>query len=84
MDILLAGDGKAEGIRATLDYYGLKQEEIMAFGDGVNDLSMLSMAGLSVAVGNAVPEVKKAADYVTGSVEEDGVSAALRHFGLLD
>ena len=59
VDILLAGDGKAEGIRATLDYYGLKQEEIMAFGDGVNDLSMLSMAGLSVAVGNAVPEVKR-------------------------
>lgn len=84
VDILLAGDGKAEGIRATLDYYGLKQEEIMAFGDGVNDLSMLSMAGVSVAMGNAVPEVKGMADYVTGSVEEDGVSAALRHFGLLD
>ena len=56
----------------------------MAFGDGVNDLSMLSMAGLSVAVGNAVREVREAADYVTGSVEEDGVSSALRHFGLLD
>ena len=84
VDILLAGDGKAEGIRTTLDYYGLSREEIIAFGDGVNDLSMLSMAGLSVAVGNAVQEVKDAADYITDTVEEDGVSSALRHFCLLE
>ncbi len=83
VDIIPAGEGKAEGIRATLDYYGLKKEEIIAFGDGINDLTMLAMAGVSVAMGNAVQEVKAAADYVTDSVEEDGVCRALRHFGLL-
>ena len=84
VDILPAGDGKAEGIRATLDHYGLSKEEIMAFGDGDNDRSMLALAGVGVAMGNAAQKVKDEADYVTGSVEEDGVSAALRRFGLLD
>ena len=83
VDIIPAGDGKAAGIRATLDRYGLGREEIIAFGDGINDRSMLAMAGVSVAMGNAVPEVKDEADLVTDSVEEDGVCRALWHFGLL-
>ena len=83
VDIIPAGDGKAAGIRATLDRYGLGREEIIAFGDGINDRSMLAMAGVSVAMGNAVQEVKDEADFVTDSVEEDGVCRALRHFGLL-
>ena len=83
VDIIPAGDGKADGIRATLDRYGLKREEIIAFGDGVNDRSMLAMAGVSVAMGNAVQEIKDGADYVTDSVEEDGICRALRQFGLL-
>lgn len=84
VDILPAGDGKAEGVRATLEHYGLRPEEIIAFGDGDNDRSMLAMAGVGVAMGNAEQKVKDEADWVTGSVEEDGVSAALRRFGLLD
>ncbi len=83
VDIIPVGEGKAAGIRATLEVYGLKREEIVAFGDGVNDLSMLALAGTSVAMGNAVQVVKDQADYVTDTVEEDGVSKALRHFGLL-
>lgn len=84
VDIIPAGDGKADGIRATMDYYGLRAGEIMAFGDGENDATMLQMAGIGVAMGNAIDELKAVADYVTASVEEDGVSQALRHFGLLD
>ena len=83
VDIIPAGEGKAEGIRATLEAYGLKREEIVAFGDGGNDLSMLALAGTSVAMGNAVQAVKDQADYVTDTVEADGVSKALRHLGLL-
>lgn len=83
IDILPMGDGKAGGIRATLDYYGLAPEEIIAFGDGENDLPMLRMAGIGVAMGNAIPQAKELAQYVTVGVEEDGVSQALRHFGLL-
>jgi hydroxymethylpyrimidine pyrophosphatase-like HAD family hydrolase len=52
----------------------------MAFGDGLNDLSMVKMAGTGVAMANAAPEVLAAADYVTLSNDDDGVAAALRHF----
>ena len=83
LDILPKGDAKADGIRATMELYGLGREEIMAFGDGDNDLSMFALAGTSVAMGNASPKVKEAAHYVTDSVEQDGICSALRYFGLL-
>ncbi|HCO62896.1 MAG TPA: Cof-type HAD-IIB family hydrolase [Clostridiales bacterium] len=83
IDILPQGRGKADGIQATLDYYGLERSEIAAFGDGHNDLTMLNLAGYSVAMGNGSHEVKAVADYITGTVEEDGISAALRHMHLL-
>lgn len=83
LDILPKGDAKADGIRATMELYGLSRDEIIAFGDGGNDLSMFNLAGTAVAMGNAADEVKAAADYVTDTVEKDGISQALRHFGLL-
>lgn len=55
----------------------------MAFGDGGNDVLMLKHVGIGVAMGNAEDEVKRAADYVTDSVDEDGVEKALRHFGVI-
>ena len=61
-----------------------KQEEIMVFGDGPNDAKMLSWAGIGVAMGNGVDEAKAAADYVTTSVDQDGVKNALLHFGILE
>jgi len=51
--------------------------ETMAFGDDLNDLSMLRAAGLGVAMGNASAEVKAAADYVTAACDENGVALAL-------
>ena len=50
------------------------------FGDGYNDLSMLKLAGIGVAMANAAPEVRAEADYVTLSNEEDGVAAAIEKF----
>ena len=55
---------------------------MIAFGDGYNDLSMLQLAGMGVAMANAAPEVRAQADYITLSNEEDGVAAALLHFGM--
>ena len=83
-DVIPKGDGKADGIRAALERYDLKAEEVISFGDGENDIPMLEIAGIGVAMGNAKQMVKDSADYVTLSVRDDGVSAALRHFGLLD
>lgn len=83
IDILSKNGGKGVGIQAVLERYGLHREEIMAFGDGENDMSMLALAGIGVAMGNGEEQVKAMADYVTGTVEEDGVSQALRYFGLL-
>ena len=55
----------------------------MAFGDGGNDIQMLSHAGIGIAMGNASDEVKKVADFVTDSVDEDGVYKALKHFKVI-
>jgi hydroxymethylpyrimidine pyrophosphatase-like HAD family hydrolase len=55
----------------------------MAFGDGGNDLPMVRDAAVGVAMGNACDELKSVADYITSSVDEDGVSRALEHFGLI-
>ena len=72
------------GIQKVLEHYGIRREEIIAFGDGENDMDMLQFAGIGVAMGNAGPEVKEAADYVTEHIDEDGLEKALRHYGLLE
>ena len=82
IDIIPADGGKAVGIKKYLEMHGLESSEIMAFGDGDNDIDMLKFAGIGVAMGNAADAVKAAADYVTASVDEDGIEKALEHFGL--
>ncbi len=59
---------------------GIKQEEIMACGDGQNDVTMVQMAGLGVAMGNAIEPVKNVADYVTDTNEQEGVAKAIEKF----
>lgn len=83
VDLMPGDGGKDVGVQAAMARYGLERKEIMAFGDGENDMPMLRLAGTAVAMGNADVPVKELADYVTGGVDEDGVSQALRHFGLL-
>ena len=82
-DIVPAGSSKRVGLAEMCRHYGLRPEETMAFGDGGNDIEMLRFAGIGVAMGNAAEEVKGAVDYVTASVDEDGIARALRHFGLI-
>ena len=68
---------KGLALEALARRLGLPMAETMAFGDDLNDLSMLRAAGLGVAMGNASAEVKAAADYVTASCDENGVALAL-------
>jgi Cof subfamily protein (haloacid dehalogenase superfamily) len=74
---------KATGIEKLLNYYNIKPEEAIAFGDGANDLEMLSYVGLGISMGNGKTELKKVADYVTSSVDEDGIMRALKHFSII-
>jgi Cof subfamily protein (haloacid dehalogenase superfamily) len=79
-DITLTGVDKAKGIDAFVAHQGLQLSDTLAIGDGGNDIAMLRHAGIGVAMGNSSPEVQQAADYVTASVDEDGVRKALERF----
>ena len=82
-DITAKGADKGEGLLAMASHQGLNPQQTMAFGDGGNDSSMVRGAGIGVAMGNAIDELKEIADYVTTSVDDDGIRNALRHFGLI-
>ena len=82
-DIVPKGSDKGEGVAKMLEYFGLRKEDAVAFGDGDNDIPMLRLCGTGVAMGNAPQQVKEAADYVTTDVREHGVVHALQHLGLL-
>lgn len=83
LDVIPATGGKDKGMDAILSHFDIPLEDSMAFGDGENDLSMLLHAGTGVAMGSAHQEMKDQADWVTASVDEEGVVRALEHFGLL-
>lgn len=59
---------------------GFKQEEMIAFGDAGNDISMVSFAGIGVAMGNAMEELKEVADYITDDNDHDGIASALEKY----
>lgn len=82
-DVVAVGNSKASGIGSILQHLGLRQDECIAFGDGANDIEMLQYCGIGVAMGDADPLVKSHADYVTTSVDNEGILHALQHFGIL-
>ena len=80
MEINAAGVNKGTGLLALAQQLGLPASALMALGDGGNDTAMIQAAGLGVAMGNAFPEVKAAADSVTDSNKEDGAAKAIEEF----
>lgn len=72
---------KARGIRRLMGALGAPCEDVVVFGDGTNDLKMFDPAWLSIAMGNARPALKEAADCVTDDCDRDGIWNACRHFG---
>ena len=71
---------KGVGVEMLAKHLGIKQEEVITFGDAGNDLHMIEYAGLGVAMANAFDEVKEAANYITDSNENDGVAKAIEKF----
>lgn len=82
LDLSPVGVSKASGLEHVTDALGLSAGDVLAIGDGRNDLEMLRWAGRGVAMGQAVDEVRAAADHVTASVQDDGAAVELdRWFG---
>ena len=82
-DIVPFGSSKRVGIDKMLEHFHIGLDECMAFGDGGNDIQMLSHVGIGIAMGNAAKEVMDAAGYVTTSVDENGIYNALKHFNVI-
>lgn len=82
-DVVPKGSSKSVGIDRMLDHFGISLTETMAFGDGGNDIQMLGHVACGIAMGNAEEDVKKAAHYVTDTVDNEGIFKALKHFGVL-
>ena len=80
IELVPRGIDKAQSLNRLLGLIGLTPNDMIAFGDGYNDLSMLKLAGIGVAMANAVPEVRAEADFITKSNEEDGVAFAIQKF----
>ena len=83
IEINAAGVNKGKGLVNLGRMLGIRREEIMACGDGDNDIVMLKEAGFGVAMANGEEKVKEAADYITLSNEEDGVADVIEKFVLL-
>lgn len=83
VDVLPNGGSKAKGIEKIVEKLGISKENQYAFGDGLNDLEMLTTIKNSVAMGNAEESVKAVAKYVTKSVDDNGITHGLQLVGLL-
>ena len=82
-DLYSKKNNKATGIFKALEHLGIPVERSYAFGDGKNDIEMLSAVGCGIAMGNASDEVKLYANQVTGSVLEDGVATGIEKYILI-
>lgn len=80
VDIGPPGVSKASGVARIAEYYGVSSADTVVFGDAHNDLTMFEWAGHAVAMGQAAPEVRAAADEVAPSVWDDGVARVLRRW----
>ena len=82
LEIMPKNSSKTSAIKFLLKQYKLDRTELMVIGDNYNDIDMLTYAGLGIAMGNAPNDVKKCADAVTFTNDEDGVTAALTKYVL--
>ena len=82
-DMSVKGADKGDALRAVADRLDVRIEDTYAFGDGLNDISMLKAAGHAIAMGNGQMETKRVAEYVSDDILKDGVYKGLKHYGLI-
>ncbi|MEG0076634.1 Cof-type HAD-IIB family hydrolase [Anaerorhabdus sp.] len=76
-ELLNKNSGKGNAIKYLMNYLGLKKEEVLVVGDNFNDVDMLVEAGISVAMGQSHPDIKKVCTYITDTNENDGFTKAI-------
>jgi len=82
VEVLPLAVTKGTALEFILDQLGIGADETLCFGDNCNDVDMMQRAGIGVAMGNSPDDVQQAADYVTGTNDEDGVGHAIQKFVL--
>ena len=82
-DIVPMTGSKAEGVRRVLDKLGLSVDNVMNFGDELNDVELFDLGGLSIAMKVSHPKILEMADYITDTVENDGIEKALKALNIL-
>ncbi|MCA1055772.1 Cof-type HAD-IIB family hydrolase [Rossellomorea aquimaris] len=83
LNVLKEDVSKSLAIKKVLDYFQLESSQAIAFGDGENDIDMLELAGLGIAMGNGHERLKEVADFVTEKSGEDGIVYALKEFCII-
>ena len=73
---------KAVALQKLAEHYGVSMDHVMAIGDAPNDVGMLQVSGVAVAMDNAHKVVKRVADWIAPSNNDHGVAAAMRRYGL--
>lgn len=82
-ELTRCGETKSSGMKRLIEYLGMRQEDTVAVGDGPNDFEMIDYAAVGVVMENGIPELKKHADYITSSIDEDGIYNAFQYLGLV-
>ena len=80
VNVLAPEVSKGNALIALVEHLGIGLDDVMAIGDGHNDVSLLSTAGLGIAMGNALDELKEVADHITLDIDDNGVAVAIKKF----
>lgn len=83
-DSTILGVDKGTAMQAIAEALDCPIENTFAFGDGANDVCMITKAGHGIAMGNAIPALKQQAEFVTTAIHDEGIKNALKHYGFLD
>lgn len=78
-DVIPRENGKAEGMKRMIKYFHASLDDTVAIGDSMNDIEMIRTAAIGIAMGNAMQEVKEAADYVARDIDDDGIQDAVQY-----